>query len=261
MEIKRAVWLIREIFLGVRKYKNWIDISISIFKGQNPTSVILRNGIQVDAPEDNTLLQMVDEIFFRNLYSPINFNIKNNDIVVDIGANIGVFSLFAASRTHNTVYAFEPFPKNVEFLNRNIHKNGLHNIIVHCAAVSDKIGSAKLFLSEISAGHLLFDHNIMGKLEKYTEVPTITLQSIMDDNKLDKIDFLKLDCEGSEGSILMSTPKDYLKRIGNIAMEFHDNVSLLKHDDIKRLLDEVGFVTKLNWSGKSPFGYLYGKRS
>lgn len=199
--------------------------------------------------------------YFRNVYSPVNFPIKNNDIVVDIGANIGVFTLFAASRTQNTVYAFEPFPKNVEYFNRNINKNGLHNVIIHSVAVSDKIGSAKLFLSEISGGHLLFDHNIKGKLEKYTEVPTITLQKIMDDNNLEKIDFLKLDCEGSEGAILASTPRDYLKRIGNIAMEFHDNVSPLKHDDIKRLLEEAGFVTKLNWSGKSPFGYLYGTRS
>lgn len=261
MKIKSIVWHIRELLLGVGKYKNWLDLSISIVKGKNPTTVILKNGVQVDAPLDNTLLHMVDEIFFKNVYNPIDFPIKNNDIVVDIGANIGVFTLFAARRTQRTVYAFEPFPKNVEFINRNIHNNGLHNTKVYCVAVSDKIGSSKLFLSEISGGHLLFDHNNDGKLEKYANVPTVTLQSIMDDNNLERIDFLKLDCEGSEGSILLSTPKDYLKRIGIIAMEFHDNVSLLKHDDIKSLLENVGFATELKWNGKSPFGYLYGKRS
>ncbi len=193
----------KTILIGIHEFKNWRDISIATITGQRPTTVILRNGIQIDAPGDNTLLDMVHEIFFRKAYNPANLPIETNDIVVDIGANIGVFTLFAASRTKNTVYAFEPFPGNVEFLDRNIHTNCLDNVITHKVAVSDKIGRVKLFLSEISGGHLLFDHNIKGKLDKYIEVPAITLQRIMDDNNLERIDFLKLDCEGSEGSILM----------------------------------------------------------
>ena len=82
----------------------------------------------------------------------------------------------------------------------------------------------------------------------------------MRSNDLKEIDFLKLDCEGAEGSILTSTPGEHLKRIRKIAMEFHDNVSQLKHDEIQRLLADAGFVTTLNWNGRSPFGYLYGKR-
>ncbi len=97
-------------------------------------------------------------------------------------------------------------------------------------------------------------------MENYIEVHAITLQRIMDDNNLERIDFLKLDCEGSEGSILMSTPRGYLERIQKVAMEFHDNVSQLKHDEIQRLMEEVGFVTSLVWDGDSPFGYLYGRR-
>jgi FkbM family methyltransferase len=260
MKTKNIFHKIRFGLFTIWKYENWGEIITSIVKGQKPTTVILRNGVHIDAPKDNTLLSMVHEIFFRNIYTPVNIPIEHSDIVVDIGANIGVFALFAASRTQNTVHAFEPFPENVKFLKRNIHRSGSHNIITHSVAVSDKIGSAKLFLSEISGGHLLFDHNIKGKLENYIEVPTITLQRIIDDNNFKQIDFLKLDCEGCEGSIIMSTPKDCLKRVRKIAMEFHDNVSYLKHNDIQRLLEEAGFVTKLDWNSKSPFGYLYGRR-
>jgi FkbM family methyltransferase len=222
----------------IRRYRNWKEISISVIKGQKPTIVILRDRTRIDAPKNNTLLEMISEIFFKNVYNPATLPIENNDVVVDIGANIGVFTLFAAYRTQNTVYAFEPFPVNLDFLNRNIHTNGLPNVTTQCVAVSDKIGSAKLFLAEISEGHLLFNHNIKGKLEKYMEVPSVTLQCIMDNNNLQYVDFLKLDCEGSEGSILISTPSEYLKRIRKIAMEFHDNVSQLKHDDIQRLLEK-----------------------
>jgi FkbM family methyltransferase len=222
--------------------------------------VTLRNGIRIDAPEDSVLLGIVNDIFFRNVYNPVDLPIEANDIVVDIGANIGVFTIFAACRTQNTVHAFEPFPRNIEFLNRNVSTNGLPNVTTHCVAVSEKTGSAKLYLGELSAGHMLFDHSIKGKLEKYVEVPTTTLQRIMDDNGLGQIDFLKLDCEGCEGSILVSTPIDYIQRVRKIAMEFHDNVSILNHEEIQGLLKKAGFVTQLNWDGKSPFGYLYAKR-
>ncbi len=133
----------KTILIGIHEFKNWRDISISTIRGQRPTTVILRNGIRIDAPGDNTILDMVHEIFFRKAYNHANLPIETNDIVVDIGANIGVFTLFAASRTKNTVYAFEPFPGNVEFLNRNIHTNGLDNVITHNVAVSDKIGRVK----------------------------------------------------------------------------------------------------------------------
>ncbi len=122
--------------------------------------MILRNWTQIDAPGDNTLLAMVHEIFFREAYNHANLPIETHDIVVDIGANIGVFALFAASRTKNTVYAFQPFFVSVNCASRNINRNGFHNIVTYEVAVSGRMGSATLCLSEIGGGHLLFDHNI-----------------------------------------------------------------------------------------------------
>ncbi len=261
MKMKNILSSGKNILLAIQRYKNWREIVISIIKGRENSTAILKNGIQIDAPEDGELLSIIQEVFFENVYTPIHcLSIEHDDIVVDIGANIGVFSLFAAFRTQNTIYAFEPYHGNIEFLNRNIFTNGLYNIITYGVAVCDKIGSTKLFLSESSGGHLLFDHNIKGKLEKYVEVPTTTLQHIMDDNNLKQIDFLKLDCEGSESMVLISTPIAYLRRVRKISMEFHDNVSQFKHDYIQRFLEKAGFVTTLNWNGHSPFGYIYGKR-
>lgn len=251
---------IKELLSLSYKYKNWKDIGISLLKEQKPNMVILKNGIQIEAPRNNNLLGMVDHIHFRNIYNPASLPININDIVVDIGANIGIFILFAASKTRNTIYAFEASPRNFEFLSRNILSNDFRNIVIKNVAVSDKVGLAKLFLSDTGEGDLLFDHNIKGKLEKFIEVPTSTLQNIIENNNLSQIDFLKLDCEGSEGAIISSTPSSLLKKIRKIAMEFHDNVSQLKHNEIQKLLNDAGFVTKLNWDGKSPFGYLYGWR-
>ncbi|MEP7285722.1 MAG: FkbM family methyltransferase [Chloroflexota bacterium] len=248
----------RDILLAVTACSNWREIASSIVQQKPPTTVLLKNGPHIRSSQNP--LPLVREIFFENVYTPKELSIGANDVVVDIGANVGVFSLYAASRTKNHVYSFEPLPSNYEFLQRNAAANHFEHITAFCTAVSDSIGMVKLYMSDSVAGNLLFDHNINGKLEKYIEVPTTTLPAIMDDNKLTQIDFLKLDCEGSEGAILTSTPLEYLRRIGKIAMEFHDNVSSLDHNGLQNVLRTAGFSTMFRWNGRSPFGYLYGWR-
>ena len=259
--LRRSSQKIRTIKYAIYSFKNWRELIFPILKGEKLKKIILRNGILIEAPENNTLIEMTNEIFNENVYTPSDFQIETDDIVLDIGANIGIFTLYAATKTQGTIYAFEPFPENVEFLNKNIEVNGFHNVIVQNLAVNDKIGTEKLFLSEISGGHLLFDHNIKGEINNYVEILTTTLDHIVEENSIEQIDFLKLDCEGSEGQILMSTSKNPFKKIRKIAMEFHDNVSMLNHNEIFKLLENEGFSCKLNWDGKSPFGYLYAKRN
>lgn len=249
------------LLVGIREYENWTELAKSIVKGDPPCHVILGNGARIDSPRNNPLLYIMCEVFFRKVYNPKSLPIEPDDVVVDLGANVGVFTLFAAQRTRNMIYAIEPFPENVEFLNRNVATNGLRNVVTHRAAVTDHIGSAKLFLTKISGGHLLFDHDINGPLEEYVEVPAITLKRFMDDNNLKRIDYLKVDCEGSEGAILLSTPAEYLRKIRKIGMEFHDNVSQPQHAGLCALLEKAGFATWLNWNGRCPFGYLYAVRN
>ena len=98
------------------------------------------------------------------------------------------------------------------------------------------------------------------KHEKHIEVPSLTLKGLMDNTHIDQIDFLKIDCENSEGSILQSTPDKYLKRVRKIAMEFHDQLSELNHSDIQNILERAGFTTKLKWDGKASVGFMYAWR-
>ncbi|GAI83002.1 unnamed protein product [marine sediment metagenome] len=150
LKVKSVLHNLRNILFVIRRYKNWSEIVIlKCFIRKELTTAILRNGIKIDAPKNNTLCEMVDEIFFKRVYTPNDLPIGSDDIVVDIGANIGIFTILAASRTRNVIYAFEPFPENVEFLNHNIYTNGFHNIITHTVAVSDKVGVERLFLTNI----------------------------------------------------------------------------------------------------------------
>lgn len=271
-------YAIGNVVLAARAYENWVEVIANTARRQEPPKVILKNGYTIEA--EIGLRFIVREIFFERVYNPSYLPVEENDIVVDIGANDGVFTLFAASLTRNAIHAFEPSPRNLEVLRRNITVNGLHHVIAHGCAVSDEVGLAKLLLDPIDgqrnrlSDHIVHNKNeeykILAKLNNpvsgldeaktYIEVPTTTLQEIMDCNKLEQIDFLKMDCEGSEGSILTSTSADCLQRIRKIALEFHDHLSELSHRDMQNILERSGFSTKLKWDRKSPLGYIYAWR-
>ncbi|HYT42261.1 MAG TPA: FkbM family methyltransferase [Methylomirabilota bacterium] len=272
-------YAVGNVVLAARAYENWAEVITATAKRQEPATIILKNGLTIEA--EMGLRFVVREIFFKRVYTPAYLPIEDNDIVVDIGANNGVFTIFAASFTHNAIHAFEPSPRNLEFLRRNIAVNKLHQVIVHDCAVSDKVGSAKLFInSPEGMQNMLSDHILPDKIEQYKtrtdvnylilgadksenyiKVPTTTLPEIMDRNNLDHIDFLKLDCEGAEGGILQSTSTAYFKRVRKIALEFHDHLSELDHSAIQKILERTGFTTRLKWNSKSPLGYIYAWRN
>jgi FkbM family methyltransferase len=251
----------RNIFKSMKRFSNWPTVALSLITGEEPTYVILKNGVKLEAPRDSVVLDIVDEIFYKNDYQPKSFciDILQDDIVVDIGANIGAFSVQAAGKTHNRVLSFEPAPTNVEYLKKNVKNNGLANVQVFGMAVSDEEGELELHLSKVSSGHTLA--KVAGDDFLTIKVPTTTLKNIMDDNGLERIDYLKVDTEGAEGKIFLSTPREYLDRINKIGMEFHDHYSEVKHEQLESFLTGCGFKTMLNWDGCGKVGTIYARRA
>lgn len=247
------------------KCQNWPQIVVPIAKKQRPAKIVLRNGISLAG--NGVHWYDVNDVFFKHKYNPEHLLIEKNDIVVDIGANIGVFSIYAASLTQNTVYAFEPTPLSFESLQRNVKANKLPNVLTFNAAISDKVGSLKLFFDPqdtLGTSNAIIDDANLEKLqvlngsaEEFIEVPSDTLQNVMDNNNIEQLDFLKLDCEGSEGIILESTPDSYLKRIRKITMEYHDHLSKINHHDMRKMLEKLGFITA-QFEETPKLGYLYG---
>lgn len=75
------------------------------------------------------------------------------DVLVDIGANVGMYSIWAAKTRGTRVYAFEPESQNFALLNKNIVANGLSgNVTAYCLALSDETGFALLHLSGFTPG-------------------------------------------------------------------------------------------------------------
>ncbi len=128
-------------------------------------------------------------------------NIKEGDTVLDIGANIGYYTLYIARKVgrKGRVFSFEPDPVNCKLLKKSVLANGYTNVIVEQKAVTEKTGKAQLYLCDENKG----DHRIYNSYDAREEldIETVSLDDYFKDYKGD-IDFIKIDVQGSEPTVI-----------------------------------------------------------
>ena len=128
--------------------------------------------------------------------------LRPGDVFIDVGANVGYFSVVAASvvGAEGAVFAFEPDPDNCRLLRANAELNGLDDrVIVVEAALSDASGPGELFLSADNLG----DHQVYAGNESRSSVPIDLLQgSEYLAARLQRMDLLKVDTQGAEFQVM-----------------------------------------------------------
>ena len=166
-------------------------------------------------------------------------------IVVDIGANIGYYSIIAAKRVgeEGKVFAYEPENENLILLEKNIEINSFNNIIAIKVALSNQFGTSKLYLTEDNKGtHSLIDNR---QTNNSVAVGTDTLDHSLEQFGFPKIDLIKMDIEGAE-ILALDGFKRVIDTSPNLIMfiEFYPNaIRRLKREPIELLnnLKELGF--------------------
>lgn len=213
--IRRDAWLIG-------KLKNWREALTAEWQRAPLNHVRLRNGVVLDSPDTIELAFLFQETWLRRVYSPPGYEIERGDTVIDIGANIGVFAIYAASRAPEVkVFSYEPFPENVKWLRNNISKSGLTNVQVHQQAVCAETGVRYLQVnSEDWIMHSLFGER--NAAHHGLPVDCISFDDIMNGKGIECCDLLKLDCEGSEYEILQGCAPETLRRVRRIVGEYHE---------------------------------------
>jgi FkbM family methyltransferase len=200
---------------------------------------------QVDAQSMSDLI--LDEVFTARVYFPAidrrtDFKIKRTDVVIDIGANVGLFAAWAASQTKGKVYCFEPSRTNFARLEYHRRINRLSNMVLINKGISDRTELVKLYLHDNNWGA----HTTVADRKDESgfddthceEVECTSLKEAFDEYEIEKCDFLKIDCEGAEAKILAALPNEYFKKINRIALEYHPGVNVL---ELAELLDHNGF--------------------
>ncbi|MEM2613326.1 MAG: FkbM family methyltransferase [Nitrososphaerota archaeon] len=124
--------------------------------------------------------------------------IKRGDVVVDIGANIGYYTLIFARLVgkDGKVFAFEPEPTNFKLLKINVLKNGYDNVIFERKAVTHKTNSVKLYVSDKPGNHRIYEST---NNPNFLIVDSISLDDYFNNlNEKNKINVIKMDIEGAE---------------------------------------------------------------
>lgn len=166
-----------------------------------------------------------------------------DDVLVDVGANVGMYSVWAAKTRGTRVYAFEPEAQNFALLNRNIVLNALNGrVSAYCAALSDATGVSELHLSDLRAGgscHSLgekvdFRHEPMQPAYSQGCV-SFRLDELVARNVLPCPTHVKIDVDGFEPKVVAGareTVRD--SRVRSLLIEVNRNL-----EDHRAMVDEL----------------------
>lgn len=182
-------------------------------------------------------------------------------VVLDVGANIGTFSVLAAAAAPRaTVHSYEPSGDTCALLRANLALNGLAaRVVVHQQALAGRAGPVALFVPEPTALRST-QPGRAGPGHPTTTVEAVTLAQTFGDNGLDRCDFLKMDCEGAEYEILAACPPDLFARIERIALEFHEWGGA-HHGQLVEILERHAFgVTSVYDELDHDTGYIFARR-
>ena len=204
-------------------------------------------------------LETLWQIYFHRVYevSPAD------RCIVDAGANIGLFSCYAAKRAPQCrVYAIEPFPETYNRLVQHVQANHLvDRVECHSLALS---GSRATAIQMSGAGspsqmvHVLQqeEHRTVGTVS----VPAETLPAFLERVAEKRIDLFKMDIEGSEYEVLLNTPGACLSRISRLVLEYHLPAANIPYtaEDLVEHLKAAGFHL-LRKKDKNGYGILLFK--
>ena len=225
------------IFLkSIKIVSNWYLIPLLYYKllKKKYLFLFLRNGYKLKLRRNSTDLQAFANVWLIEEYNKKEFKIMENDIVIDIGAHIGLFTLYASQFCKKgKILCFEPVEENYDLLLENIQINNLVNVTTFNKAISNEKKITRIYLSEDQAAHSFYNEG-----PNFIEVESISLKEVIDSNKISECNLLKLDCEGAEYDILRAFPDEYFKTIMKICMEYH--FSNTQPHLIKELKDRLG---------------------
>jgi len=195
-----------------------------------------------------------DESVFREVFLDRDYMVVDDiiseasDCVLDIGAHIGLFSMYARGLNENVkIFAYEPAPDNFSVMKEHFKENHIENVFAKNVAVSGKDGESILFMSEDSHNHSIL--NFFKKPIKEVKVPTVSMIRIFERDLgkrgVNYCDLVKMDCEGAEFEILSSMSSELFKKTGSFYIEYHEYLPQNNKDDLVKILQKNGFKTRV----------------
>ena len=230
----------------------------------------LPNQLQVRHQNRNETEFIYEQIFSQRMYLRHGVKLRDGDCVFDVGANIGLFTLFVYEHFPQArVFSFEPMPTTFACLRDNVGRYGLPATLYRCA-LSNRTGVGRfMFYPNWTASSSLYGDaqaeeaalltylkNQGKEVAEYAaqlaagryegeevECRLERLSEIIAEQKIERIDLLKLDVEKSEWDVLEGIEPEDWKKIRQVVVEVHDSDGRLER--MRQLLAEHGFVVEV----------------
>jgi len=190
-------------------------------------------------------------IYFLGYFDPYGIlylkkNLKEGDVFIDAGANVGSYTLIAAKQVGSTgrVFAFEPAGEIYNMLYENITLNGYQNVKAEKKALLDKNTTIDLFLAnKINLGmSSIYHHDTeSGGVEK---VVAVRLDDYVNNQNINRIDLIKIDVEGSEMYALKGMQQTLEKHKPKILIELKEETHLQSDHSINEI---ISYLNKLGY--------------
>lgn len=216
------------------------------------------DGFKCYTPNVEETELMYNEIYIKQEYLQHGLTFDDVSCVFDIGANVGIFTLFVKSRNpHAVIHAFEPIPDTYDVLRLNVELHHLIDVYTHPVGLGSQIAAQQTFtyypnLSGSSTSVPAIKKTRQEQMEKYVgkakadffyesetrSAPIQTISSFLDEQDIQAIDFIKIDTEGSELDILQGIAEKHIPRIQQFALEVHTPQIA---QEVRDLLSRMGF--------------------
>lgn len=278
MSIKRKLFdVVTDTFITVFHLNKADRLSCSFMEKLNPICRIVRNGKEyiLSCPNDVTRWRV--ETYFTKEPETIEWidTFKEDDIFFDIGANIGLYSIYAAKKGVNVI-AFEPESQNYALINKNVYLNKCDNrVICLNIALSDKDCFDYLYIPVLREGGALnnFEEAIDWEYKKFKPdykqgVISFSLDSLLSRHLKHFPAHIKIDVDGIEPKIIKGAEKTLKdSRVKSLSIEI--NEALKEHVEIINILKSNGFSllhkkhAEMFEGGKfsSCFNYLFVRKT
>lgn len=259
-----------------RRYNNFIEICIKVLRKSYPFEVITKDGIKFEILNLHDLIWLansdvykycdidgdtltvktgdrmakfegwryngdINGVFVKESYKLLP--IKDN-IILDVGANIGDSAVYFAQHGAKRIISLEPVKANYDIAKKNLELNHVNNVDLLLGGLAAKSGVMRI--ADMTSNGPVTESKTGNEVKLYS------LKDLMSEYDIES-SVLKLDCEGCEYDVLMKTEPEILKKFSVIFSDLHDDFA--KMEQMKKRLESIGFDVKYadtNWKSKLP---------
>jgi FkbM family methyltransferase len=240
-----------------RSFRNGLSLARRYRRKQPCGRAVLWDGTELHHPADRSgLAETILEIWYDRVYTGAFYRPKPGDVVIDAGANVGLFCVWLARAEPGCrVQAFEPFAENHRLLEDNIRSARVSNVEAHRAGLGGVTGRGVME----SVGARSLDHRMKAAGGGDGSVPVYSFADALQLAKAERVALFKIDIEGSEYDLFEAAEASDIARVDRFAIEYHEHTRPGVVELLKARLAHTHTVTV--HPGGPGYGMLYATRT